>query len=1618
MKTRNLISATLILILLFTTVAALGSAYIPSIPDVDAQTYPILVERGANYVIHQIDVNTYSWESQPQWVYDGSKWVPYIFNPDASAKNSGDPCYLVRTGLITVEVMKGYPAAKFWNPEYTEVRLYEERWTVEYYKANQWKDTGVGAQTPSFSVVENSTGVFITRTQSLVGVGRLTAIYAFHVGSPLKHTVIYEGLSSTTYEYRIKQVWNGIVGSRVKHSAGADTITAAKTINSVWFEFQKTDGSLSILEDQWRTGYLDDKLLYHNDVLQPPVIDVHAQGMKCEFIFQNSTLYTIGLGKSIRLDPDTATLTPPNKDSYVDSVNPNQNWGTATSLYVYNYYRIYVVFDASSIPSGATVSLAQLKLGSAAAYGNGNGRVDAHGCSDTSWGETTITWNNKPAYDGTIQDYQTPASGGTTTWTVTGWVNGKTGGLVGFLLKMNNEAAGYGTQFASKERDGNDPQLYVEYTATVSITITSSPATGSGYVTVDSTAYNTPQTFSWTPGSTHTLSASSTRDIVAGQSRYAYSSWSDGGAQTHTYTTPSSAATVTANFHTEYYFSVSSSYDSPTGAGWYDGGSSVSSTVTRPVSGGTGIQYETTGWTGTGSLSSGGTAGSSSTGAFTINAYTTCTWNWKTQYQVAITSSGIGSDSSGTVATLNGQAKTQAQLPYSNWFDSGYSLPYAFSSPVSAGTGKQYAWASTSGLGQTLQSSTFTVSGTGTITGTYIAQYAKTLQESTSATPTLTRLLGVGRTLSEVSSSLSDTVSRLAVVLRLSSESFSSSGSLTRALTFPRGISESLRIMRTTVIWDNGCTWWGAWSQGTGSYGVQKSDETTIKQLGSSSMKIAVVSGSGNEICVNQVFSPHLDWSDEKYLSFYLYGCNSGASITLYLLGPNWDNFWWKTFSDDWTGWKHFSLEIGTDLYPSGSPNKGDVSEICFSILPAAQCNLYFDYFATESSNEAVSRLSAWGRSLSESGFLSDSAGRLAVVFRGLSESNTVSDALARALAAGKNLSESFSSSMSVSALAHFPRAVFVSLTASDSLSRLANILRGLSESANLSDSASKLSTLFRSLSESPSLSDSLSHLIAVTRSLSQSLTLTDSASRLAVVLRSVAETATLTDTGSRLLAALRGATEPFTTSDASSRLLGVTKGITESFSSSETLGRLAAVARNLTEPGSFSDLVGRLVAVVRVPAESISLSDNAARLLVWARSLNEPFSSSDSVARAAYVLRSMSESLSSSDSLSRLSLILRTTSESLTATEGVVRAAAVSRSISESFSSSESLGRLLSVGRSLSESVTSADSASRLGAVLRSLSETLSLSDTSSRLAIAARSVTELLSADESLGRLGDLTRSMSESLAASGVSSRLAVMARILSESPTASDALGRLTAVSRSLSNSLSSSESLARFVGISRSIGESAAVSVSVNRFTCLPRTISESFSAQGLTSRTIVVGRTIAETVKAVGTAVRAYVMWLGGPGPGPSALGIITFTVVPDTFKVTVGEPVRIPIQLSWSGVIAIQVTQLEFSGDLAKYFVVKTKLPHETTAGMALLPTTQVDVEALLPSDVRSGSYSLPVKAYAETMDGTRLTAEGPVYLDVASPVEPAATSTWILLGLLAAFGAAMVMTPSRRRF
>ena len=190
-------------------------------------------------------------------------------------------------------------------------------------------------------------------------------------------------------------------------------------------------------------------------------------------------------------------------------------------------------------------------------------------------------------------------------------------------------------------------------------------------------------------GTSTTISSDWIWDIVSGQSRYAITNYAIdvsnqnptrqySGTLTTSSITMSTYHTVAFASTTQYYFSVSSTYGSPTGQAWYDTGTSISSSVTRPVSGGTNIQYETTGWTGTGSLASGGSAGSSTTGSFTISAYSTCAWNWKTQYYLTMQTGTGGSVS-----------------PSSNWYDVSTVVPisatpssgYAFNSWAGSGAG-------------------------------------------------------------------------------------------------------------------------------------------------------------------------------------------------------------------------------------------------------------------------------------------------------------------------------------------------------------------------------------------------------------------------------------------------------------------------------------------------------------------------------------------------------------------------------------------------------------------------------------------------------------------------------------------------------------------------------------------------------------------------------------------------------------------------------------------------------------------------------------------------------------------------------------------------------------------
>src|SRR5438477_6135409 len=132
-------------------------------------------------------------------------------------------------------------------------------------------------------------------------------------------------------------------------------------------------------------------------------------------------------------------------------------------------------------------------------------------------------------------------------------------------------------------------------TWTIPITVQTNPA-GLTF-TVDGTTYSATQTFSWTPGSSHTIATSSLQSGGAGV-RSAWHNWSDGGAISHS-VAPTTNKTYTANFTTQYYLTMSAGTGGKVtpSSGWKSSGAAVSISATPAIG------YTFTGWTGSGTAS-------------------------------------------------------------------------------------------------------------------------------------------------------------------------------------------------------------------------------------------------------------------------------------------------------------------------------------------------------------------------------------------------------------------------------------------------------------------------------------------------------------------------------------------------------------------------------------------------------------------------------------------------------------------------------------------------------------------------------------------------------------------------------------------------------------------------------------------------------------------------------------------------------------------------------------------------------------------------------------------------------------------------------------------------------
>jgi len=241
-------------------------------------------------------------------------------------------------------------------------------------------------------------------------------------------------------------------------------------------------------------------------------------------------------------------------------------------------------------------------------------------------------------------------------------------------------------------------------------------------ITIDSVAYTKtqlPVMFSWSIGSNHSFAFQSPLIVGSNTTQYIWTSTTGLTSLQSGSITITTYGSIIGNYKTQYYFTVSSPYGSPTPlSSWFDLGSIITESVSSPVSGGPNLQYACIGWTGTGSVPS---SGSSSSITFTITQASSITWNWKIQYQVTFKQAGVGPDFTGTVVIIDSNPYTASLLPASFWFDSGSNHNFSYNSPLVVNATQQYNWLSTTGL-TTLQTGTLTITGSGSVTGNYATE--------------------------------------------------------------------------------------------------------------------------------------------------------------------------------------------------------------------------------------------------------------------------------------------------------------------------------------------------------------------------------------------------------------------------------------------------------------------------------------------------------------------------------------------------------------------------------------------------------------------------------------------------------------------------------------------------------------------------------------------------------------------------------------------------------------------------------------------------------------------------------------------------------------------------------
>lgn len=217
-------------------------------------------------------------------------------------KRSTEDYVLIQSAKCCVEVYPYY--AKYFDVHHEEVRLYEERWVVQrLFKApDTWRD--VDAWNPVTEIEETESSLTVTITYD-TDYGSLVLKYIQRDSSALKHDVTFINTSGSAETFRVLQKWAGIVGDQCNNK---DLPLAIERPSLIFHKRDELRTGFMIAENLWNMMFNDDGSEKTEECLQTPVsIEVHAQGMKADFIYGN---WALAEGETLEVDPDTTTIYP------------------------------------------------------------------------------------------------------------------------------------------------------------------------------------------------------------------------------------------------------------------------------------------------------------------------------------------------------------------------------------------------------------------------------------------------------------------------------------------------------------------------------------------------------------------------------------------------------------------------------------------------------------------------------------------------------------------------------------------------------------------------------------------------------------------------------------------------------------------------------------------------------------------------------------------------------------------------------------------------------------------------------------------------------------------------------------------------------------------------------------------------------------------------------------------------------------------------------------------------------------------------------------------------------------------------------------------------------------